>query len=63
MHLSQLQTGIETEATPTDTGAQSDEVMLVFGDLRKGVELVDRRGVRVALREHRYWEQRPRLQN
>jgi HK97 family phage major capsid protein len=61
MHLSQLQTGIETEAMPTDTGDLSDEVMLVFGDLRKGVEFVDRRGVCVALSEHRYWEQRPRL--
>jgi len=47
---------IETEALPTTTGDLSNRVMIVFGDMRKGVELGDRRGLRVALSEHRYWE-------
>ncbi|MGC2047030.1 MAG: phage major capsid protein [Gallionella sp.] len=46
---------IETEAMPTSAGDLSGEIMLVFGDLRKGVELGDRRGVRVALSEHAHW--------
>lgn len=47
---------IISEKMPTSTGDLSDVVMFLFGDLSKSSSLGDRRGIRVMLSEHRYFE-------